>query len=156
MPVLASLLCGFVFGLGLVVSQMVSPTKVLAFLDFLGIPSSSWDPSLAIVMAAGLTVAGIGYAVVRPRTPIFDTQMRWPTATAIDRPLIIGAALFGIGWGLVGLCPGPAVANLATLSPGVIIFVIAMVIGMVAFDLWQPRAAAPIESVLATAKAADG
>jgi uncharacterized membrane protein YedE/YeeE len=107
-------------------------------------------------MAAGLAVAGIGYAAVRPRTPIFDTQMRWPTATAIDRPLITGAALFGIGWGLVGLCPGPAVANLATLSPGVIVFVIAMVIGMVAFDLWQPRATAPVESKLASATAADG
>ena len=156
MPVLASLFCGFVFGLGLVISQMVSPAKVLAFLDFLGIPSGTWDPSLAVVMAAGLAVAGIGYAVVRPRTPIFDTQMRWPTATAIDRPLIIGAALFGIGWGLVGLCPGPAVANLATLSPGVIVFVIAMVVGMVAFDLWQPRAAAPVERKLANATAADG
>jgi uncharacterized membrane protein YedE/YeeE len=129
---------------------------VLAFLDFLGIPGGTWDPSLAVVMAAGLAVAGTGYALVRPRTPIFDTQMRWPTGTAIDRPLIVGAALFGIGWGLVGLCPGPAVANLATLSPGVIVFVIAMVIGMVGFDLWQPRAAAPTEPKLANATAADG
>ena len=121
-----------------------------------GVPSGTWDPSLAIVMAAGLAVAGTGYALVRPRTPIFDTQMRWPTATTIDRPLMAGAALFGIGWGLVGLCPGPAVANLATLSPGVIVFVIAMVIGMVAFDLWQPRAATKIESKLANAATADG
>src|SRR5580704_13331981 len=156
MPVLASLLCGFIFGLGLVLSHMVSPAKVLAFLDFLGIPSGTWDPSLAIVMAAGLAVAGIGYAVVRPRTPIFDTQVRWPTAIAIDRPLIAGAALFGIGWGLVGLCPGPAVANLATLSPGVIVFVIAMVVGMVAFDLWQSRSARVVEQKLAGATAADG
>ncbi len=156
MPVLASLLCGFIFGLGLVISQMVSPAKVLAFLDVFGIPGGTWDPSLAIVMAAGLAVAGAGYAVVRPRTPIFDTQMRWPTASVIDRPLVAGAALFGIGWGLVGLCPGPAVANLATLSPGVIVFVVAMVIGMVAFDLWQPRATTKIENKLANAAAADG
>ena len=156
MPVLASLLCGFIFGLGLVISRMVSPAKVLAFLDVFGIPGGTWDPSLAIVMAAGLAVAGTGYALVRPRSPIFDTQMRWPVAAAIDRPLIAGAALFGIGWGLVGLCPGPAVANLATLSPGVIVFVIAMVIGMVAFDLWQPRTAAQSERKLASATAADG
>jgi uncharacterized protein len=156
MPVLASLLCGFIFGLGLVISQMVSPAKVLAFLDFFGIPNGAWDPSLAVVMAAGLAVAGTGYALIRPRTPIFDKQMRWPTATAIDRPLIVGAALFGIGWGLVGLCPGPAIADLATLSPGVIVFVIAMAVGMLGQDLWQSRAARTIEHNLASASTADG
>ncbi len=156
MPALASLVCGFIFGLGLVISQMVSPTKVLGFLDVFGIPSGTWDPSLAVVMAAGLAAAGAGYALVRPRTPLFDTQMRWPTATAIDRPLLTGAALFGIGWGLVGLCPGPAIANLATLSPGVIVFVVAMAIGMLANDLWQSRALAQAERKLVRASAADG
>jgi uncharacterized protein len=155
MPALASLLCGFIFGLGLVISRMVSPTKVLGFLDFFGIPSGTWDPSLAVVMAAGLAVAGIGYALVRPRTPIFDSQSRWPTATEIDRPLLGGAALFGIGWGLVGLCPGPAIVNLATGSTGVIVFVIAMAIGMAAHDLWQARAAAAARK-FAGATAADG
>ena len=75
----------------------------------------------------------------------------WPSATDIDRPLLIGAALFGIGWGIVGLCPGPAIADLATLSPGVFVFVIAMAVGMAAHDLWQSRAVRPIEQKLATA-----
>jgi len=151
MPALASLLCGFIFGSGLVISRMVQTTKVLGFLDVFGIPSGTWDPSLIVVMAAGLLVTGIGYAIIRPRTPIFAPQGQWPTATDIDQPLIIGAALFGIGWGLVGLCPGPAIADLATLSPGVIVFVIAMAIGMAAHDLWQSRTARHIEQKLATA-----
>jgi uncharacterized protein len=156
MPALASLLCGFIFGLGLVISQMVSPAKVLAFLDVFGIPSGAWDPSLAVVMAAGLVVTGVGYALVRPRTPIFAPASQWPTATVIDPPLISGAVLFGIGWGLVGLCPGPAIANLATLSPGVIVFVIAMAIGMLGYDVWQSRTAAEVTRKLAGATAADG
>jgi uncharacterized protein len=151
MPALASLLCGFIFGSGLVISRMVQTTKVLGFLDVFGIPSGTWDPSLIVVMAAGLLVTGIGYALIRPHTPIFAPKSLWPTATDIDRPLITGAALFGIGWGLVGLCPGPAIADLATLSPGVIVFVIAMAIGMAGHDLWQSRAARPIEQKLATA-----
>jgi uncharacterized protein len=150
MPALASLLCGFIFGTGLVISGMVKTTKVLGFLDVLGIGNGTWDPSLIVVMAAGLLVTGIGYALLRPRTPIFAPKSLWPSATDIDRPLITGAALFGIGWGLVGLCPGPAIADLATLSPGVIVFVIAMAIGMAAYDLWQARAR-QVEQKLATA-----
>jgi uncharacterized protein len=151
MPALASLLCGFIFGSGLVISRMVQTTKVLGFLDVFGIPSGTWDPSLIVVMAAGLLVTGIGYAIIRLRTPIFAPKSLWPNATDIDRPLIIGAALFGIGWGLVGFCPGPAIADLATLSPGVFVFVIAMAIGMAAHDLWQSRAVRHIEQKLATA-----
>jgi uncharacterized protein len=151
MPALASLLCGFIFGSGLVISGMVQTTKVLGFLDVFGIPSGTWDPSLIVVMAAGLVVTGIGFALIRPRTPIFAPKGFWPTATDIDRPLLAGAALFGIGWGLVGLCPGPAIADLATLSPGVFVFVIAMAIGMAAHDLWQSRAVRQIEQKLATA-----
>jgi uncharacterized protein len=151
MPALASLICGFIFGCGLVISGMVQTTKVLGFLDVFAIPSGNWDPSLAVVMAAGLAVTGIGYALIRPRPPLFAPKSQWPTATAIDRPLLTGAALFGIGWGLVGLCPGPAIADLATASPGVIVFVIAMVAGMAAHDLWQPGAVKPVEQKLATA-----
>jgi uncharacterized protein len=151
MPALASLLCGFIFGTGLVISGMVQTTKVLGFLDVLGIWNGTWDPSLIVVMAAGLVVTGIGFALIRPRTPVFAPKSQWPAATGIDRPLLAGAALFGIGWGLVGLCPGPAIADLATLSPGVIVFVIAMAVGMAAHDLWQARGTRPIEQKLATA-----
>ncbi len=156
MTALASFVCAYIFGLGLFISGMIRPAKVLGFLDIFGIPSGTWDPSLAVVMAAGLAVTGIGYALARRRPPLFDKQGRWPTATAIDRPLLLGAALFGIGWGLVGLCPGPAIANLATLSPGVIVFVIAMALGMLAHDLWQSRSTGLSKRKLASATAADG
>jgi len=153
MPVIASLICGFIFGSGLVISGMVQTAKVLGFLDLLAIPSGNWDPSLVVVMAAGLTVTGIGYALIRPRAPIFTAQSHWPLGREIDRPLLTGAALFGVGWGLVGLCPGPAIADLATGSPGVVVFVVAMAVGMAVNDLWRLRAAAP---TVAAASAADG
>ena len=156
MRVLASLICGYVFGWGLYISGMIQPAKVLGFLDFFGIPSGTWDPSLAFVMAAGLVVTGVGYALIRPRPPLFEAQSQWPTATALDRPLIAGAVLFGIGWGLVGLCPGPAIENLATLSLPVIVFVIAMGVGMAAHNFWQTRGTAASKQNLASAHAADG
>jgi uncharacterized membrane protein YedE/YeeE len=124
---LAGFVCGFIFGLGLLISGMTQPTKVLNFLDLFG----TWDPSLAVVMAAALAVSGVGFAMVKQRAPLLAPQNQWPTRTDIDRPLLAGSALFGIGWGLVGLCPGPALENLATLSPRVIVFVSAMVAGMV-------------------------
>lgn len=82
---------------------MVMPTKVLGFLDILAIASGGWDPSLAVVMAAALTVSGVGYVLLRPGAPLFDTQFHLPTQAAIDRPLFVGSVLFGAGWGLVGL-----------------------------------------------------
>jgi uncharacterized membrane protein YedE/YeeE len=134
MVALASLACGFIFGLGLLISGMVQPSKVWGFLDILG----AWDPSLAVVIAAALVVLHIGFWVAkRQERPLLAPESVWPTKGDIDRPLVIGSALFGIGWGLVGLCPGPALENLATLSPGVIAFVIAMAVGMVGHDLWQ-------------------
>jgi uncharacterized membrane protein YedE/YeeE len=156
MRALASLACGFVFGWGLLISGMVMPTKVLDFLDIFAIASGGWDPSLAVVMAAALAVSGLGYALLRPSTPLLDTQLHLPAQTAIDRPLFVGSALFGIGWGLVGLCPGPAIENLATLSTPVIVFVVAMAVGMIVHDLWQARSAAPQAGALAPASAADG
>src|SRR5262245_43702135 len=134
----AGFLCGFVFGWGLLISGMMQPAKVLAFLDIFG----AWDPSLLVVMAAALAVSGVGFALVRGRArPLFAAQSLWPDRTAIDALLLAGAALFGVGWGLSGLCPGPAIENLATLSPRLIVFVAAMAIGMVAHDVWQRRRA---------------
>jgi len=153
---LASLVCGFIFGWGLFISGMIRPDKVLGFLDVLAIPSGNWDPSLAVVMAAALAVTGVGYAFARRRTPIFETRHQWPTQTAIDTPLIAGSVLFGVGWGLVGLCPGPAIENLASLSPGVIVFVIAMAVGTVAHDLWYARSMTSVARALVPASPVDG
>jgi uncharacterized protein len=153
MRALSSLFCGFVFGWGLFISGMMRPDKVLGFLDIFAIPSGQWDPSLAVVMAAALAVTGIGYALARRRAPVFETKSQWPTQSAIDRPLVVGSILFGMGWGLVGLCPGPAIANLATLSAPVIVFVVAMAVGTLAHDLWFVRSAARGAPSLASANA---
>src|ERR1700704_3473383 len=127
MPMIASLLCGLIFGAGLLISGMVQPTKVLGFLDIFG----AWDPSLAVVMAAALAVSVPGFTLANGRSrPLLTARSTWPTKRDIDLPLIVGAALFGIGWGLVGLCPGAALGSPATLSPGVIVFLVAMAAGM--------------------------
>jgi uncharacterized membrane protein YedE/YeeE len=147
MPMIASLLCGLVFGAGLLISGMLQPDKVLAFLDVFG----AWDPSLAVVMAAALAVSIPGFMLATGRSqPLLAARNFWPARNDIDRPLVVGSALFGIGWGLVGLCPGPALESLATLSPGVLVFVAAMAAGMVLRDLWQRfRSAEPREQALA-------
>ena len=157
MRALASLVCGFIFGCGLFISGMIRPDKVLGFLDVLAIPSGNWDPSLAIVMGAALVVTAGGYALARRRAPLFEAKNQWPTQKLIDRPLVVGSVLFGIGWGLVGLCPGPAIENLATLSPGIIVFVVAMAVGMLGHDLLPARNATPaVDTLTPAAKAADG
>ena len=134
MRMMVPLICGLIFGAGLLISGMVQPTKVLGFLDLFG----AWDPSLAVVMAAALAVAAPGFMLARNRPrPVLSGQYFWPGKSEIDAPLVLGAGLFGIGWGLVGLCPGPALESLATLSPGVVVFVVAMAVGMVVHDIWQ-------------------
>ena len=136
MHALASFLCGLIFGFGLLLSGMTQPAKVLGFLDVLG----RWDPTLAFVMAGALAVSSAGYALARRSSrPVLASQYLWPTRPDINRPLVLGATLFGIGWGLIGLCPGPALVNLASLSPRVVIFVIAMIAGMAAHYWWQSR-----------------
>lgn len=152
MSILAPFLCGLIFGAGLLISGMVQPTKVLGFLDIFG----AWDPSLAVVMAAALAVSVPGFMLVDRRAqPWFGEQFFRPGKSGIDLPLVSGAAMFGIGWGLVGLCPGPALESLATLSPGILVFVVAMAGGMLLHDLWQgTRPAVMREQPLAGA--ADG
>jgi len=134
MLMIASLLCGLAFGAGLLISQMVQPAKVLAFLDIFG----AWDPSLIVVMIAALAVSAPGFALAkRYARPVLAGECFWPTKTGLDRQLVVGSALFGVGWGLVGLCPGPALESLATLSPDVLVFVVAMTAGMILHDIWQ-------------------
>ena len=134
---LASFLCGLIFGAGLLISGMTQPAKVLGFLDIFG----RWDPTLAFVMAAALAISSVGYMLARhQKRPILAAQHFWPSRADINRPLVIGSLFFGTGWGLVGLCPGPALENLVSLSPRVFVFVMAMIAGMGALDLWQRRA----------------
>ena len=127
MRIAITFLSGLVFGFGLIVSGLVDPAKVLGFLDILG----SWNPSLAFTMVAALLTTAIGYRIAFRRAgPILGGTFMVPTLRDIDARLISGAALFGVGWGLVGFCPGPAVAALAAGSNSAFVFVVAMLSGM--------------------------
>jgi len=117
---------GFVFGIGLWVSGMANPKKVLGFLDVTG----NWDASLMLVMAGAVAVTLLGFRFVLARArPIFAEKFELPTRKDIDLPLVAGAAIFGIGWGIAGYCPGPALTALATLSVESVVFVAAMLVG---------------------------
>jgi hypothetical protein len=136
---IAAFLAGLLFGVGLSVSQMINPAKVIAFLDVAG----RWDPSLAFVMGGAVLVTAVGFrwALAWPR-PLFAAVFRLPTAREVDARLVVGAALFGVGWGMSGFCPGPAIASLAYgLLPSVV-FVASMVAGM-ALQAWSPAANRP-------------
>lgn len=129
--ILTALAAGLLFGLGLAISGLLNPAKVKAFLDITG----AWDPSLIFVLGAGVVVAFIGYRLAFAiNKPFFDDQLHLPTKTRIDRPLIIGSAIFGVGWGLAGFCPGPAIASLSLGLLPAVIFAVAMLIGMVTHD----------------------
>jgi uncharacterized membrane protein YedE/YeeE len=139
MPILAALLSGLVFGLGLIVSGMANPAKVLGFLDLAG----RWDPSLALVMGGAIAVGLVGFAVARRRHLSFlGLEMKLPGARQIDRRLVGGSVLFGIGWGLAGFCPGPGLVALGMGEWKAAVFVIAMLAGMGAFDRLERRTAA--------------
>jgi uncharacterized membrane protein YedE/YeeE len=135
---LAALIAGLVFGLGLTISQMVNPAKILAFLDI----SGNWDPSLILVMIMAVIVTFVGYRLVwtRPK-PMFDQNFELPTNREIDTRLIAGASMFGAGWGLVGFCPGPAISALTLGGVPVFVFVAAMIVGMGLFE-WLNNARA--------------
>jgi uncharacterized membrane protein YedE/YeeE len=130
--IFASILCGLIFGAGLVISDMVTPGRVLAFLDLAG----SWDPSLAFVMGGALIPSAVAYIIRGGRSvPLLDSHFHVPTNKSVDRNLVAGSALFGLGWGLVGFCPGPAVAALSTGRWEAVLFVAAMLVGMSVYRL---------------------
>ena len=123
-----SLASGWLFGLGLIISGMINPAKVIGFLDLAG----NWDPSLIFVMGGGVFVTtSTFWLVLRRDQPLFDNKFFLPTKADLDPKLLLGSALFGIGWGIGGLCPGPALTAVATLDPSLVLFVGAMLIGMV-------------------------
>ncbi len=144
MLILTSLLAGLVFGLGLIVSGMADPGKVLGFLDLAG----HWDPSLAFVMAGAIAVSAVAFFVTRKRTvSLLRAEMKLPVARHIDRRLVVGSTLFGIGWGIAGFCPGPGLVALGIGETKAMVFVAAMLVGMVVFELLERRkqpAALPI------------
>jgi uncharacterized membrane protein YedE/YeeE len=134
--VLAALLAGAIFGFGLALAGVLDPATIRNFLDFFG----DFDPRLAFVFAGALAVSACGYALsLRQTKPALGDSFAIPTEQRVDQPLVIGSALFGVGWGMVGLCPGPAIAGLALGLPSVFIFTIAMIVGMAAHDLWLRR-----------------
>ena len=127
MRAIAGFLCGLIFGIGLVVSGMSNPAKVLNFLDLAG----TWDPSLAFVMGGAVAVTFIGYRFLQNRPqPVLAEQFHMPSVRDVDAPLLTGAACFGLGWGLGGFCPGPAVTSLALHADGTLVFVLCMLVGM--------------------------
>ena len=133
---LASLLAGLVFGLGLIVSGMADPAKVLGFLDLVG----PWDPSLAFVMAGAIAVGALAFAMARNRTVSFlGAAMKLPMSRDIDGRLVIGSLVFGMGWGIAGFCPGPGLVALGMGELKALVFVVAMLLGMGAFELLERR-----------------
>lgn len=134
MQILMALMAGLLFGIGLIVSGMTDPAKVIGFLDLAG----AWDPSLAFVMGGAILVGAFAFGAARTRErSLLGAPMRLPTATRIDRRLVLGSLAFGAGWGLAGYCPGPALASLASGGEKPLIFTLAMLAGMALFELLE-------------------
>jgi uncharacterized protein len=136
MKTLFALLSGLIFGLGLIAAGMTNPIKVKGFLDLFG----AWDPSLALVMGGAIAVGAVAFAVARRRTASWTGEpMNIPASTTIDGRLLTGGALFGIGWGVAGLCPGPALVAASSGSAAALVFVAAMLVGMTVHDRWLAK-----------------
>jgi hypothetical protein len=126
MQLFFALLSGLLISAGIAISKMIDPLKVISFLDL----SGNWDPSLALVMLGALAVYTLGFKLVLKRSaPLFSSHFKLPTKQTLDKPLLLGAAIFGVGWGLAGYCPGPAIAALPAASTGTLGFVLMMVLG---------------------------
>ncbi|SMP63845.1 YeeE/YedE family protein [Noviherbaspirillum suwonense] len=137
MQIFMALVAGLIFGLGLILSGMTNPAKVIGFLDLAG----NWDPSLALVMAGAIAVSAVPFRLAKGRaTALLGGPIRLPTATDIDRRLVLGSLAFGAGWGLAGYCPGPALASLLSGGAKPLLFVLAMLAGMALFELLQWQA----------------
>jgi uncharacterized protein len=137
MPVVSAFAAGLVFGAGLIIAGMANPAKVLAFLDVTG----AWDPSLAFVMVGAIAAAYAGFAIAKRRTTtVLSEPMNLPSATGIDKSLIAGSVLFGLGWGLAGFCPGPALVVAGAGQIKALVFVIFMCAGLFAADFAISRA----------------
>lgn len=134
MPLLTALVAGLLFGAGLALSGMVNPAKVLNFLDLAG----TFDPTLVFVLGGAVVTTFIGYRLMLPPQPLFAERFQWPTKTDIDGRLVAGAAIFGIGWGLSGFCPGPAIGAVVSLRLEPFIFIAAMSLGIIGVG-WYDR-----------------
>lgn len=133
---ISEFLIGLIFGLGLILSGMSNPEKVLGFLDLAG----NWDPSLAFVMGGGVIVAFIAFTLAKKRTQaFFGDALRLPTAKQIDKKLVIGSLLFGAGWGLAGFCPGPALVSVGAGYSQALILVVAMIVGMLLVEVFSRK-----------------
>ena len=136
---------GLMFGVGLMASGMTDPGKVIGFLDLFG----AWDPSLALVMGGAVVVGFFAFAFAKKRTSTFlGGVLRFPTTTQMDKPLVIGSLLFGAGWGLGGFCPGPALVSMADGQSKAMLFVAAMLVGMLGFELMDRLVHAPRKAKL--------
>jgi uncharacterized membrane protein YedE/YeeE len=131
-----SFFVGLLFGLGLIISGMTNPAKVIGFLDLFGV----WDPSLAFVMGGAILIGSGGFALAKKRQrSLLGAPMHLPAATKLDKRLLLGSLAFGIGWGIAGFCPGPAIVSAAAGQPKAWIFLLAMLVGMTLYSIIERR-----------------